>query len=176
MGQGWKRNLLLSLEVLDGIRTARLAARVGFLRAAALAFGATVLGLLVREQERNAVTTAQNEDRGDDQRRTDPTLPHALSVRAFALLSIFGRIVRLCLIRGRRCHARAFVSRFPVGLDIVRAGSEAVRRNWSSSSGARGPIFNLTLELGPECKLRGETVAKRCLRESILARLHSKQG
>lgn len=83
LSQGRKRNLLLSLEVLDRIRTAGLAARVGLLRTAALALGTTILGLLVRKQQRNAVAATQNEDHGDDQRRNDPALPHALTVRAF---------------------------------------------------------------------------------------------
>ncbi len=81
LSQGRKGNLLLSLEVLDRIRTAGLTARVRFLRAPALAFGTTILGLLNRKQQRNAVATTQNEDHGDDQCRNDPAFPHALNVR-----------------------------------------------------------------------------------------------
>lgn len=84
LSQCRKKNLLLSLEVLNRIRTAGLTARVSLLRSAALALGTTILGLLIRKQQRDAVATAQDEDHGDDQRRNDPASPHVLTLGRFS--------------------------------------------------------------------------------------------
>ena len=90
--------------------------------------------LLVCEAERNAVATAQKEDHGDDQRRNDPALPHALTVRTFpgfcqsldapnAMLAgerrsfIEGRRLALALFRRRR-------ERFPDAALRLRGGRD----------------------------------------------------